>query len=334
MRAIVANPSRSLDVNDAFEFIERARPEARGHDLLVRVEAISVNPIDTKMRQSLNKEPRILGWDAVGTVEAAGERVSLFQPGDRVYYAGDIGRDGSNAEYQLVDERITGRCPSTLSLAESAAMPLTTITAWESLFDRLKINPDHDAGKRLLIIGAAGGVGSIATQLAKQRGGLEVIATASREVSVEWCRSMGADVVVNHREPLEQQFKDHAIDAPDYILCLHDTDHYFPVMAQLVAPQGTICAVVSSTRPQDINLLKSKSAGFVWEFMFTRPSMGTRDMQRQHELLSEVATMLDNHTIRSTLNKESGSLSPDNLRQAHQLLESGESIGKLVLSGI
>jgi zinc-binding alcohol dehydrogenase family protein len=266
-------------------------------------------------------------------VEAVGDGVTLFKPGDRVFYAGDLKRPGSNSDYQLVDERITGPCPSKLSFTEAAAMPLTTITAWESLFDRMKIDPQRDAGKRLLIIGAAGGVGSIAIQLAKSLADLEVIATASRSETSDWCRSLGADVVINHRESLPEQFRQQGIEAPDYILCLNDTDAYFPIMAELVAPQGIICSLVSSASPQDLNLLKSKSVGFVWEFMFTRSSYHTADMQRQHELLTEVAGLLDSGALRTTMQTELGAMSPEQLLQAHQMLETGATIGKIVLGG-
>ena len=333
MRTIVANPGKSLEDVDAFEVIEQNKPIATGHDLLVKVEAISVNPIDTKLRQTLAAEPKVLGWDAAGVVEAVGELVTLFQPGDRVYYAGDIKRPGCNAEYQLVDERITGRCPTTLSFVEAAAMPLTTITAWESLFDRMKIDLEKDAGKRLLIIGAAGGVGSIAIQLAKAVAGLEVVVTASRPESSDWCRSLGADYVVNHRGALPEQLKQQSIGTPDYILCLSDTDFYWPVMAELIAPQGMICALVSSQSPQDLNLLKAKSVGFVWEFMFTRSSYATGDMVRQHELLTQVAGLLDKGELRSPLQMELNSIDPHQLRQAHHMLESGATIGKIVLGG-
>jgi len=332
MYAITANPGRSLE-EGVFEVVEQEMPQATGHDLLVHIEAVSVNPIDTKLRQTLGSKPKVLGWDAAGVVEATGELVTLFQPGDRVYYAGDVKRPGSNASYQLVDERITGRCPTTLCAAEAAAMPLTTITAWESLFDRMKIAPEKDAGKRLLIIGAAGGVGSIAIQLAKVVAGLEVIATASRPESRDWCQSLGADYVVSHRHPLPEQFKQQAIGAPDYIFCLNDTDAYWPVMAELIAPQGMICALVSSQAPQDINLLKAKSVGFVWEFMFTRSSYGTEDQVRQHEILSEVADLLDKGKLRTTLTRELNPINSTRLRQAHQLLESGTTIGKIVLAG-
>ncbi|MCW8964922.1 MAG: zinc-binding alcohol dehydrogenase family protein [Gammaproteobacteria bacterium] len=333
MRAIVANPGKSLQEADAFEVVEQDEPVAGGHDLLVRIEAVSVNPIDTKLRQSLAGQAKVLGWDAAGVVETVGELVTLFQPGDQVYYAGDVKRPGSNAEYQLVDERITGPCPTGVSVSEAAAMPLTSITAWESLFDRMKIDPQRDAGKRLLIIGAAGGVGSIAIQLAKAVAGLEVIATASRPETSDWCRSLGADAVINHREPLAQQFQQQSIDAPDYILCLNDTDVYFPVMAELIAPQGTICALVSSAAPQDLNLLKAKSVGFVWEFMFTRSSFNTHDLQRQHEILVQIAELLQNGKIRSTLNQDLGPMSPQQLVRAHQMLESGATIGKIALGG-
>jgi NADPH2:quinone reductase len=332
MKAIQSNPDRPLDAADAFELVDMAQPVPTGRDLLVRIEAISVNPIDTKMRQSL-REPAILGWDAVGVVEEVGNSVQLFKNGDRVFYAGDIRRAGCNAGYQLVDERIVGRAPENISSVETAAMPLTTITAWEALFERMKITRERDAGKHLLIIGAAGGVGSMAMQLAKSLAGVQVVATASRTESSDWCFAMGAGAVVNHRNDLADEFRQQSLPAPDYIFCLNDTDHYFPVMADLIAPQGMICTVVSSRKPQNLNLLKEKSVGLAWEFMFTRSSYETSDMIRQHELLSEVASLLDSGDLRSTMKQELGRLAPDSLRQAHELLLTGNSVGKIVLQG-
>ncbi|NOQ65546.1 MAG: zinc-binding alcohol dehydrogenase family protein, partial [Methyloprofundus sp.] len=306
------------------------QPQAEGHDLLVKVEAVSVNPIDYKIRQQINDpkaEPRVLGWDAAGIVEAVGESTSLFKIGDRVFYAGDITRSGSNADYQLVDERIVGFMPSSLDFDAAAALPLTSITAWEALFDRLKINPETDAGKRLLIIGAAGGVGSIAIQLAKKIAKLQVVATASRAESRQWCLDMGADEVIDHPKTMPTDF----VEA-DYILCLNDTDAYFKVMTELVAPQGMICSVVATTENHDIDLLKMKSAGFVWELMFTRSLFKTADMTQQHRLLNKVSTLIDAGEIRTTLTKNHGKLSAKNIAELHAQLETGSSIGKFVLT--
>jgi len=338
LQAVIYTPCKSLDDPDAFTLIEQATPTPSGHDLLISIDAVSVNPVDTKIRMAASSDdvPKVLGWDAVGRVEAVGDAVELFKPGDRVFYAGDISRPGSNASHQLVDERIVGRCPASLSAEQAAAMPLTSITAWEALFHRLKIQPG-EAGKRILIIGAAGGVGSIAIQLAKVIAKLEVIATASRDETVQWCQSMGADHVINHHQDLAEQLKEGGIAAPDYIFCLNDTDYYFPVMAELIAPQGMICGIVGGNKSHDLNGLKSKSAGFVWEFMFTRSMFQTQDMVRQHELLNQVAGLLDSGQIKSTLNAQPsqipGKMGVETIRQSHRILESGRSIGKIVLSG-
>jgi len=337
MEAIGFTGGKTLDAADAFIRFECATPQPAGHDLCVAVQAVSVNPVDTKVRASLKtvqQPPRILGWDAAGIVEAVGKEVTLFKPGDRVYYAGDISRPGSNATRQLVDERITGNMPATLDFAAAAALPLTAITAWEALFARLRIEPAADAGKRILIIGGAGGVGSIAIQLAKRIAGLEVIATASHAASRDWCVSLGADCVVNHHEDMVAQFRDQGIAATDYILCLNSTDAHFSAMAELIAPQGLICSIVGTAEAHNFDVLKSKSAGFLWEFMFTRPMYHTHDMQKQHELLNEVARLVDVGTLRGTLQSLAGGLTPANLRAAHRQLESGTTIGKLVLTSI
>lgn len=336
MKAIVYNAGKSLTDTDAFELQESTTPQASGRDILVAIQAIAVNPVDTKIRQSLSDpsaDNRILGWDATGIVEAIGEDVTLFKPGNRVFYAGDVTRPGCYASHQLVDERIVGTCPETLDFTQAAAMPLTSITAWEALFDRMKITAERDAGKHILIIGAAGGLGSVAIQLAKQVAKLKVVATASRDESRDWCLSMGADHVINHRENLAEALQTNNIPAPDYIFCLADTDHYFPIMADLIAPQGTICAVVSSGKPYDMNLLKNKSAGFVWEFMFTRPMMQTNDMIQQNQLLNSLSKLLDSGVIRSTVNGEPQPISVDSIVQAHHQLETGQSIGKQVFTG-
>jgi len=318
-----------------FVELEQQTPKPEGHDLLVKIEAISVNPVDCKVRQSIvdaHNPPRILGWDAAGIVESAGEKVSLFKPGERVFYAGDITRSGSYASHQLVDEHIVGRMPESLDFAAAAALPLTSITAWESLFDRLKIDPEADRGKQLLIIGGAGGVGSIAIQLAKQVANLHVTATASREESRQWCFSLGADEVINHHEDIAAQFEQRSLSAPEYILCLNSSDFYFEAMTELIAPQGVICSIVGTSQKHDLDRLKSKSAGFVWEFMFTRSMYKTADMIRQHELLNSIAELVDSGTIKTTLNQTWGRMTAENIMAAHHQLETGSSIGKIVLT--
>ncbi len=264
--------------------MEIDRPTATGRDLLVKIEAIAVNPVDTKVRApkpQVEPAPRVLGWDAAGTVAAVGPEVTLFKLGDPVYYAGSITRPGTNAEYHLVDERIVGHKPASLDFANAAALPLTAITAWEALFDRLGVSPKGEhAGRSVLIIGGAGGVGSIGIQLAKVLAGLTVIATASRPESQEWCRRLGADHTVDHRGDLPAQLKALGFAGVDYILCFNDTDGHFPAMAELIAPQGKICTIVENARPLPVERLKSKSATFVWEFMFTRACSAPRTWLR------------------------------------------------------
>lgn len=323
---------------DALLDIELPMPVATGRDLLVQVQAIAVNPVDTKVRKPKDKvesTPRVLGWDAAGVVVATGPECRLFEVGDAVYYAGDITRPGCNAEYQLMDERLVGRRPSTLTVEQAAALPLTAITAWEALFDRLPIarDPAANAGKTILIIGAAGGVGSIAIQLARRVAGLTVIATASRPESAQWVRELGAQHVVDHRAPLADQLAALGFPWVDYILCNNDTDAYFPVMAELIKPQGHLCSIVETAQPVDLDLLKSKSASFVWEFMFTRAMYRTEDMQQQHAILQEVAGLIDAGTLKSTLNQVMRPINAANLRAAHAQLEAGQTIGKLVLAG-
>lgn len=317
--------------------VEVATPTPTGRDLLIKVEAVSVNPVDVKVRgQNAPAEsaPRILGWDAAGTVAAVGPDVSLFKVGDPVYYAGSITRAGANSEYHLVDERIVGAKPASLDFAQAAALPLTTITAWEALFERLGISKDGaDAGKTILIVGGAGGVGSIAIQLAKQLAKLTVIATASRPESVKWCRDLGADAVIDHFGDMPALFKALGHAHADYVLCLNDTDKHFPAMAALVAPQGTICSIVGNTAPLAMEQLMRKSAGFVWEMMFTRSMFGTPDMIEQHKLLNAAAALIDAGSIKSTLGEKYGTINAANLRRAHAALESGRTIGKIVLAG-
>ena len=267
-------------------------------------------------------------------VESAGSDVTLFEPGDEVYYAGSITRPGTNSEYHLVDERIVGRKPASRSFAEAAALPLTSITAWEALFDRMGVSSSgDDGGKRILVLGGAGGVGSIAIQLAKRVAGLQVVATASREESKAWCMELGADHVVNHREEIPGQMR--ALDMPEveYVLCLNSTDQHWNAMAEVVAPQGHICSIVGTEEPVDLRLLMSKSASFSWELMFTRPMFETADMAQQHALLNEVSRLVDHGTLRTTLGEVIRPISAANLRRAHAQIESGSTVGKIVLEG-
>ncbi len=312
------------------------RHDPTGKDLLVNVRAISVNPVDTKIRARKNETettPRILGWDAAGEVVAIGPEVERYAVGDQVYYAGDITRPGSNSEYQLVDERIVGRMPIQLDYAEAAALPLTAITAWEGLFDRLNISRHgNEAGKTILIIGGAGGVGSIAIQLASKVAKLKVLATASREESRTWCRKLGAYQVINHRHSLVEELAKLGIETVDYIFCLNNTDQHWPAMTQIIAPQGCICSIVEAAEPVDLAPLKSKSATFVWEFMFTRSMYQTADIIEQQRLLNTIADLVDNEELVTTVNNVIRPISAENLRKAHAAIEKGSSIGKVVLA--
>ncbi|MGE6631769.1 zinc-binding alcohol dehydrogenase family protein [Bacillus sp. NPDC077027] len=325
-----------LPITNENSFVDRdvEKPVAAGRDLLVKVEAVSVNPVDTKVRAPKDKKEdvlKILGFDASGTIVEVGDDCTLFQPGDDVYYAGDITRQGSNSEFQLVDERIVAKKPTNLSFAEAAAMPLTSITAYEALFDRMHIQKNAK-GKTILIIGGAGGVGSIAIQLAKIVN-LTVIATASRIETEAWCRTLGADHIINHHHSLLDQLKEKGIGEVDYILCLNDTDCHFPGMAEAIKPQGTICTIVENEKNLDIQLLKSKSVAFVWEFMFTRPMYQTEDMLKQHELLTEVRDLFEQGKLQHTLTKVLRPVDAQNVRKAHTELEKGKMIGKLVIEG-
>jgi zinc-binding alcohol dehydrogenase family protein len=331
--------TRYLPISDpqALIDIELDKPVPTGRDLLVKIEAIAVNPVDTKVRAPKDKveeTPRVLGWDAAGIVEAAGPDATLFKPGDAVYYAGSITRQGANSEFHLVDERIVGAKPKSLDFTHAAALPLTTITAWEALFERLGVSPaGADEGKSVLIIGGAGGVGSIGIQLAKKVAKLNVIATASRPESAKWATELGADHIVNHFDDLPKQLKAAGFAQVDYVLIFNDTDKHFPAAAEVIKPQGGICSIVENSGPLDIGLLKAKSAAFHWEFMFTRSMFGTPDMIEQHKLLSEVARLIDAGTLTTTLGRDLGRIDAANLREAHRLLEEGRAIGKLVLTG-
>ena len=323
-------------INTQLQDIDLPQPHAAGRDLLVKVEAISVNPVDFKMRAGAAQdgEPHVLGWDVAGTVVSTGPQASLFKAGDQVYYAGSVVRPGANSEFHVVDERIAGRKPASLGFTQAAALPLTSITAWEALFERLGIARDGaDAGKRLLVIGGAGGVGSVAIQLAHKLARLEVIATASRPASAAWCRDLGAAHIVDHNGDIAAQLK--ALDLPqvDFILCLNDIDQHFAAMAEAIAPQGRICAIVRNERPLPMDLLFSKSVTLVFEMMFTRSMFGTADMQKQHALLNDVAALIDGGVLKTTVGEEGGVINAANIARAHAALEGGRTIGKIVLTG-
>ena len=337
MKAVGLYRYLPIDQAESLIDLDIPKPEATGRDLLVKVEAISVNPVDTKVRapkDTVEKTPRVLGWDAAGTVAAIGPEVTLFKVGDPVFYAGSITRPGANSEFHLVDERIAGRKPASLDFSHAAALPLTAITAWEALFDRLGVSPQGaDEGRSVLIFGGAGGVGSIGIQLAKQLAKLKVIATASRPESAKWAKELGADHIVDHFGDLPAQLKQIGIEQVDYVLIFNDTDRNFPAAADVIAPQGSICSIVENSKPVPVELLKAKSAGLHWEFMFTRSMFGTPDMIEQHKLLTEVARLIDAGTLRTTLGENFGKINAENLRRAHQLLEAGRAIGKVVLTG-
>lgn len=336
MKAVALHKHLPIADPESLVDIDLPKPQPAGRDVLVAVKAISVNPVDTKVRGANNPAPaapRVLGWDAAGIVEAVGPEVSLFKPGDKVFYAGDLTRSGSNSEYQLVDERIVGPMPASLSFEEAAALPLTAITAWEALFERLKIAMPIAAlpRKSILIIGGAGGVGSIAVQLAAKVAGLEVIATASRPETEQWVRTLGAHHVVNHGEDMVAQVRSLGHRYVDYVLILNNTDQHFNAAAELIVPQGMICTIVENKADLDVGLLKSKSAGFIWEFMFTRSMFQTPDMAQQNLLLSEISRLIDQGILRTTLQQVLSPINAEILRQAHAMIESGGTIGKIVL---
>jgi NADPH:quinone reductase len=330
---------RYLPIDDAEALLDLdvPQPVAAGRDLLVEVKAVAVNPVDTKQRaprERVETTPRILGWDAAGVVRAVGTEVSLFEPGEAVYYAGSIVRQGSNCQYHLVDERIAGRKPATLSFAEAAALPLTMLTAWELMFERMAIpKSGAQAGRSLLVIGGAGGVGSIAIQLAKMLAKLKVIATASRPESLAWAKDMGADATIDHSRPLGEQLKALGEPEVDYVVCCSDSDRYFAEFPKLAKPQGRIGAIVRNVAPVDLALLQPKSLSFSWEGMFTRSTYQTADMAAQHALLCEAAALVEAGVLRTTLRENLGRICAANLRRAHQRLEAGHVVGKLVLEG-
>lgn len=337
MKAIALTHYLPIDDPQSLLDVELPTPVATGHDVLVRVEAISVNPVDTKIRSpkpQVEAQPKVLGYDAAGVVKTIGADVSLFRPGDEVYYAGDVTRPGSNAQFQLVDERLVGRKPATLDFAEAAALPLTVVTAWELLFDRMPFSIDAEGNDRsLLIIGGAGGVGSIATQLARHAG-FTVIATASRPQTIAWCRSMGAHHVIDHRQPLAPQLESLGYRQVDAVLNLADTDRYWETIGELIAPLGHVGLIVEPSGLLKIgDPYKAKSIGIHWEMMFARSRFKTPDMIEQHRILNRVSSLVDAGELRTTHSETLGPINAANLREAHRRLESGSTIGKLVLAG-
>lgn len=346
IKAIGYQDNLAIDNEQALQDITLDKPTALGHDILVEVKAISVNPVDYKIRQSRpasEDEYAVIGWDAAGIVTAVGEEVSLFSVGDKVYYAGDLTRSGSNAEYQLVDERIVGRMPSSLSFAEAAALPLTTITAWEMLFDRLQVPvSDHSTDENsnnektddvsVLVIGAAGGVGSILTQLLKTRTSATIIGTASRDDSVQWLKDLGADHVINHRNPLFDELQKTGITEVDYVISLNNTDEHYEEIIKCLKPQGKL-GLIDDPKSLDAKPLKTKSLSLHWEFMFARSMFHTPDMIKQHHLLTDVANMIDAGKIKTTVAYHLGTITAEHLRRAHQMLENQQAHGKIVLEG-
>lgn len=336
MKAIAYYASLPIDDPKSLQDIELPEPVAGPRDLLVEVRAISVNPVDTKVRQNVQPEggaAKVLGWDVAGVVKAVGSDVSLFKVGDRVFYAGSIARAGGNSELHTVDERIVGHMPKSLDFAAAAALPLTAITAWELLFERLQISQEPaDKGQSLLIVGAAGGVGSILTQLARQLTGLKVIGSASREQTQAWVRELGAHAVVDHSQPLSAELQRIGAGQVTHVASLTQTDAHLDQLVEALAPQGKL-ALIDDPKSLDVTKLKRKSLSLHWEFMYTRSLFETADMQEQHVLLNRVAELIEAGTLKTTVGEHFGQINAANLRRAHALLESGKARGKIVLEG-
>jgi zinc-binding alcohol dehydrogenase family protein len=336
MKAIGYQHNLPIEDEKALQDIELEVPKAQGHDILVEIKAVSVNPVDYKVRLNMPPETgeyKVLGWDAAGIVKTVGEEVTKFKVGDKVWYAGDLTRSGSNAEYQLVDERIVGNMPESLSFAEAAAMPLTSITAWEMLFDRLQIPTDATENpKTALVIGAAGGVGSIMVQLLRHLTGVTIIGTASREESVKWLNELGTHHIINHREPLSEGLKAIGIPVVDYVISLNNTEDHYEEIVKSLAPQGHF-GLIDDPAQLDAMPLKLKCIGLHWELMFTRSMFQTPDMVEQHKLLNDVAGLIDKGQIKTTVAHHLGTINAENLIKAHAMLESRQAHGKIVLEG-
>lgn len=333
MKAIGYKLAGPITAQDALIEFEAKNPEIGPRDLLVEVRGISVNPVDIKVRARMSPDEgmKVIGYDAAGVVKEVGKEVRSYKIGDEVYYAGDLTRPGTNSELHAVDERIVGKKPVSLDFAEAAALPLTSITAWELLFDSFNLKEGEGKGESILIIGAAGGVGSILIQLAKKLTALNVIASASRPETMDWVKKMGADQLINHREPLSAQMKNLGIQ-PHYVAALNGSAEHLPALVELIKPRGHI-ALIDDPGDFDITSIKFKALSFSWEFMFTRPMFQTDDMEKQQELLNRVSELIDKATLKSTMTNKLGQLSADTLREAHVQQESGRVIGKNVLEG-
>ncbi|MAD73633.1 MAG: NADPH:quinone reductase [Rheinheimera sp.] len=338
MKAVGYQHTLAINDPESLIDIELPQPEASGRDVLVKVAALSVNPVDTKIRSKVAPaagEYKVLGWDAAGEVVACGDAVSMFKPGDKVYYAGALDRSGSNAEYQLVDERLVALMPVNLTYEQAAALPLTAITAWELLFDRLELDQSSLKYPRpiLLITGAAGGVGSVLVQLARQLTSVCIVATASRPETQAWVKALGAHYVIDHSKPLQPQLAELGIDAVSHVASLTHTEQHYPELVKLLAPQGKLALIDDPVGGIDIMPLKQKSISLHWEFMFTRSLFATADMHLQHQLLTDLSRLIEQGQIKTTLQQTMGSINAANLRRAHALLESGKAMGKIVLAG-
>jgi len=336
MKAVGYQKSLPIEDKDALVDFETAKPEPKGHDIRVAVKAISANPVDYKVRKRAAPpagEHKILGFDAAGVVDAVGPEVTLFKPGNEVFYAGSILRQGTNSEFHLVDERIVGNKPKSLSFAHAAALPLTSITAWELLFDRLGAVPGKSVDPRtLLIVGGAGGVGSILIQLARRLTGLTVLATATRPESRKWCLDLGAHAVIDHGKPMKEQIEALKLPPVALVASLTFTDQHYKAIADFMAPQGKY-GLIDDPPEFNVGVFKGKAISVHWESMFTRSSFQTSDMIGQHHLLNDVADLIDKGVLRTTMDQSFGAINAANLKRAHALLESGKSRGKIVLEG-
>ena len=336
MRAVAYQQAQPISAETSLIDIDLPTPEATGHDLLVEVKAVSVNPVDVKVRANVappEGEYKILGWDAAGIVRAVGPEVTMFKPGDEVFYAGAINRGGSNVEFHLIDERIVGAKPKSLDFPAAAALPLTSITAYEALFDRLKVqDPVPGVANAILIIGGAGGVGSVAIQIARALTDLTVIATASRPETQAWVKELGAHHVIDHSKPLAPQIEALGIGAPAFVFSTTNTSDHIASIVDAIAPQGRF-ALIDDPKTLDVVPFKRKAVSIHWELMFTRPLFNTADMIEQHKLLTKVAELVDSGKIRSTLTETAGTINAANLKKAHALVETGKMKGKVVLAG-
>ncbi len=334
MKAIGYKENLPIENIESLQDITLDTPKATGRDILVEIKAISVNPADYKVRAGIPVEGddwKVIGWDATGIVKEVGEDVTLFKVGDEVWYAGDFTRQGSYAQYQVVDERIVGEKPKSISYAEAAALPLTTLTAYEMLFDRLQVSKD-DASKSILVIGAAGGVGSILVQLAKKLTKLNIVGTASRPETTEWLKELGADAVINHRNKLSEEFEKYNLPAPDYIVSLNATEQHADEIVKVIKPQGRF-GFIDDPKSFNVMPFKAKAVSTHIEFMFTRSMFQTEDMIEQHNILNTVSELIDNGTVKTTLGENFGVINAENLRKAHAFLETGKAKGKIVLEG-